>query len=310
VQARRSFVGERREHRGSRLADIAETLDQQLLRISLPQLDVIGSRRVGVEADRVAYDKCGGFGFGLAGGARGIGATVAPVQKFVREFVGQRRELLGRRLAGKQRDFAATRHASRGSDSLGVFERNALCGSEPAQSLSIPAGITSHGADMRKFLPVGLADVEDVRSAKPGERARRFFAVLFVILRFTAEDRREDEDALLAFLDEPAELVPGAEARDIARIGLLRSDQQDIMKAKCLLPDYVNRAIGVSGIKADLGVQWLIYGFGEINIVGPGKIKAPPPAVPGASGQEDRPFEIKNRSRGRWLWEQVCRGFA
>jgi hypothetical protein len=60
---------------------------------------------------------------------------------------------------------------------------------------------------------------------------------------------------------------------------------------------------------AGLCEKWPIYGFREINIVGPGKIKAPP-AVPGASGQEDRPFEIKNRSQGRWLWEQVCRGFA
>ena len=82
MQARRSFVGERREHRGSRLTDIAETLDQQL-RIALPQLDVIGSRRVGVEADRVANDKRGGFGLGLTGGTRGVGATVAPVQKFM-----------------------------------------------------------------------------------------------------------------------------------------------------------------------------------------------------------------------------------
>jgi hypothetical protein len=61
--------------------------------------------------------------------------------------------------------------------------------------------------------------------------ARRLLFVVIGVLRFASHDGGENQDALLAFLDEATELVPSVKASDMACIGLLQGDEQNVVQA-------------------------------------------------------------------------------
>src|SRR5215469_30772 len=171
----------------------------------------------------MANDKGGRLGFSFAQATRRGRAAVATMQKLVRKFMGESGELFGSGLAGKQHDFATARHAPGRRDRAGVLDGNALGGCEPVETLSALSRITLHDADVRQFLANGLADIEHVCSMKSRDRNQAFTGALIGV-RFTANDRSQDQDAFLTLLDEAAEFVPPAKARDMAGVGPLRGD--------------------------------------------------------------------------------------
>ena len=87
----RSRIRERRQHLRSGLLDVGQTLGQGL-RISVPQLNVVARCRTGIEPDGIADDEGRSFGFRLTNPARCGRATIATMQKLMRQFVRQRRE--------------------------------------------------------------------------------------------------------------------------------------------------------------------------------------------------------------------------
>jgi hypothetical protein len=87
-----------------------------------------------------------------------------------------------------------------------------------------------HGADLREFLPIGLADVEHIGSAKTSNRSGNILSILFMTLQTATNDRSQNQDSFFALLHEPAEFVPRAEARNVACVGLLRSDEHHVVK--------------------------------------------------------------------------------
>src|ERR1700731_4529352 len=87
-----------------------------------------------------------------------------------------------------------------------------------------------HGSDLRHLLAIRLADIKHVCSPETCNRSGGFFLILF-ILRLAANDGSKNQDAFFALLHEPAEFVPRTEAGDVAGIGLLRSDQHDVVEA-------------------------------------------------------------------------------
>src|SRR6202161_1112803 len=93
--AGRSRIRERFEHLRSRLPDVAETFGQNL-NISVPNLNVVRSRRTGIKTNGLADNIRGSFRFGFADAFIGRRPTVATVKKFVRQFMRERRELFGR----------------------------------------------------------------------------------------------------------------------------------------------------------------------------------------------------------------------
>jgi len=62
------------------------------------------------------------------------------------------------------------------------------------------------------------------------QQKSRLFLILF-ILRLAANDGSKNQNAFFALLHKPAEFVPGAEAGDVAGVGLLRSDEHDVVQA-------------------------------------------------------------------------------
>src|SRR5262249_37190176 len=123
---------------------------------------------------------------------------------------------------------------------------------ETAKTLGMLPRITLDGADLRQFLAISLAHIEDVGSAKADDGGGGF-RQLFVVLRSPANDRSQNHNALFTLLHEAAKLVPGAEACDVAGIGLLRSDEQDIVKAVAVkVPDgfeITREGLTVSGVQ-------------------------------------------------------------
>jgi hypothetical protein len=225
---RRSRIGERFEDLRRSLPDVAETLGQNL-HISVPQLDVVGSRRTSCESNGMADNERCGFRFGFADAFARCCPTVATVKKLVRQLMGESGKLLGRRLAGKKGYAAAVGRSAGRCDVLGILDGDALLRCKALQLVDVGARVTFNNTDLRQFLAIGLT-VKDIRGAESGDAARRFFAFVFVV-RFAPDDRSENQDALLALLDEAPEFVPRAKPGDIAGVGLLRSDQQDVVQA-------------------------------------------------------------------------------
>ncbi len=98
------------------------------------------------------------------------------------------------------------------------------------RSFQMIGGITLNAGEFRQRLAVGLADIEDVGGFEADDR------LLFVGLRsfrlgVLEDHRRENEDALLAFADEPAQLAPGVEPGDVRGVFTLRVDQHDVVEA-------------------------------------------------------------------------------
>ena len=110
---------------------------------------------------------------------------------------------------------------------------------EAAEPFAILARLALYHPDLRQFLAISLADIENVSGPEASDRTGSLFLFLFVF-RLPANDGSEDHDSLLALLHEAAQLVPGAEAGDMARIRFLGGDQQNVAEAECEFPDYVN----------------------------------------------------------------------
>ncbi len=137
--------------------------------VSIPKLNVVGCGRTGFEPDGMTNDEGGRFSFRFADFARGLFAAVATVQKFVRQFVHERRELLGWRLARKKRDASAIRSPAGRRDVLGSTRRDILRGGKPAEPVAIFARISVHHANLRQLLAIGLTDIKDVSGAEAGD---------------------------------------------------------------------------------------------------------------------------------------------
>jgi hypothetical protein len=60
------------------MADVAEAFGQYL-NVAIPQLDIVGRRRTGFKANRLADDKCGGSSLGLADAFAGAGPAITSV---------------------------------------------------------------------------------------------------------------------------------------------------------------------------------------------------------------------------------------
>ena len=63
--------------------------------VSMPELDIVGRSRSGLQSDGLADDESHGLGFGLAHLLRGQGATVATMHHLMRDFMHERRKVLG-----------------------------------------------------------------------------------------------------------------------------------------------------------------------------------------------------------------------
>ena len=96
----RSRIGERDQYLRSSLLNMGKTVRQGCF-VSIPKLNVVGCGRTGFEPDGVANDEGGRFGFRFADLARRLFAAVATVQKLIRQFVDECRELLGGGLTRK-----------------------------------------------------------------------------------------------------------------------------------------------------------------------------------------------------------------
>src|SRR5439155_25193286 len=88
------FRGDSSENHGSGLLHGFQTLAQEI-GVSVPKLDVIGTRGRRFKTDPLADHERHCLGFGFAHFLRGEGATVATMQHLVSDLVYQRREFLG-----------------------------------------------------------------------------------------------------------------------------------------------------------------------------------------------------------------------
>src|SRR5260370_12142485 len=104
---------------------------------------------------------------------------------------------------------------------------------EATETLAIFTRVALHDSDLRQFLAIGLAHIEHIGSPKSRDGRRSVF-MLFVVLRFSANDGCKNQDALLALFHEAAQLIPGTKAGNITGFLLLRSDQQHVVKAIAL----------------------------------------------------------------------------
>jgi hypothetical protein len=75
------------------------------------------------------------------------------------QLVCRRGEFFRLGLARKQRDLPAARYAARGCDLFGILHRYSLRARELVKTLGILTQVAMHGADLRQFLAIGLADV-------------------------------------------------------------------------------------------------------------------------------------------------------
>jgi len=96
-----------------------------------------------------------------------------------------------------------------------------------------------HDSNLRQVLAISLSDIKNAGSAEACDAGRLLFVVVG-ILRLASHNGGENQDAFLAFLDEAAELVPSAKARDLTGIRFLHRDEQDVVQTECEFPDYVN----------------------------------------------------------------------
>src|SRR6202008_3187723 len=103
-------------------------------------------------------------------------------------------------------------------------------GGKLTEPVGVFARLSVHDPDLRHVLAVGLAHVKYVGSAEACDTRRLFFIVVGVA-RLASDYGSEDHDSFLTLPDEAAEFIPGAKTCDVAGVGLLRSDQQDIMQA-------------------------------------------------------------------------------
>src|SRR5260370_8512053 len=101
---------------------------------------------------------------------------------------------------------------------------------EATETVAIFTRVALHDSDLRQFLAIGLAHIEHIGSPKSRDGRRSVF-MLFVVLRFSANDGSKNQDALLALFHEAAQLIPGTKAGNITGLWLLRSDQQHVVKA-------------------------------------------------------------------------------
>ncbi len=81
----------------------------------------------------------------------------------------------------------------------------------------------------RKFLAVGLGDVEHIGQAEGGRAAGDDADVPVLVLDpGPANHRRDDRDSLLSLPNAPPHRLPGVEARDLRRLRTLKPDQEDV----------------------------------------------------------------------------------
>jgi hypothetical protein len=121
------------------------------------------------------------------------------------------------------------------SDVFRVLDRDILRSRQPAEAVAVFAWVSPHDSNLRKVLTVSLTDIKNVSGAEACDAGRLLFLVLEVF-RLASHDGGENHDALLAFLDEATELVPSAEASNMACIGLLQGDEQNVVQAVAVKP--------------------------------------------------------------------------
>src|SRR5260221_10784155 len=78
----------------------------------------------------------------------------------------------------------------------------------------------------RQRLAVGLIDVKDVRRAEAPDGSR---VVAFGLGLTSADDRRQNSDAFLAFANEATHRAPRVKARDACRGRTLTRDETDVV---------------------------------------------------------------------------------
>ena len=152
------------------------------------------------------------------------------MQKLVRQFVRQSRKLFRRRLPGKQHDSSAIRCATSGCDLFRIFDQNIPGGSEVAEPLVVVARIAHDDADVRKFLAVGLTDIEHIGGTKSRDVRCVILVVLIFIFGLATNHRGENQYAFLSLLDAPAQLIPGTETCYVTGMRFLQSDQQHVVQ--------------------------------------------------------------------------------
>ena len=161
------------------------------------------------------------------------------MQQFVRRFVNQGDKLFRLRLAGKQGDLAAVAHAHRRGDSLVEFERDVLLRKKVNQPVALFAYFAGNVVlELRQFRALGLRHVEHMHGTETDKHRLRLGAAVRVgvlcglgVLPPVADHRRENLDALLAALHEPAHLFPCAESRYARSGGPLPRNGNDVAKA-------------------------------------------------------------------------------
>ena len=120
----------------------------------------------------------------------------------------------------------------------------ALFGYEQQGFLAQPARLVPadhRDVYLRQFLPVGLADVENVDhfEVHRGRLRRDVFIIIFLFLfPLGRKARRQDHNAALSLFDLAAELPPGRVAGDTAGLGHLGGDQDDIAERVTMEPGH------------------------------------------------------------------------
>ncbi len=146
---------------------------------------------------------------------------------------------------------AAIRSTAGRCDFFGVLDQDILLRSKLAKSIAVFAWVSMHDSNLRQVLAISLSDIKNAGSAEACDAGRLLFVVVG-ILRLASHNGGENQDAFLAFLDEAAELVPSAKARDLTGIRFLHRDEQDVVQTECEFPDYVNLRGGVISSPLDI----------------------------------------------------------
>src|SRR5271165_5031003 len=135
----------------------------------------------------------------------------------MRRFVYQSGELLGLRLARKQSNLAAVGNSKGRGDLLVEFQLDVLLCEECNHPVAVLADFAGDVVlKLRQILAFGLAEIEHVHGTEANQHGRWLRVLLLlclVSLPAMADDRCENLNAFLAFLDESAKLVPCTNAR-------------------------------------------------------------------------------------------------
>ena len=130
---------------------------------------------------------------------------------------------------------AAIRSTAGRCDFFGVLDQDILLRSKLAKSIAVFAWVSMHDSNLRQVLAISLSDIKNAGSAEACDAGRLLFVVVG-ILRLASHNGGENQDAFLTFLDEAAELVPSAKARDLTGIRFLHRDEQDVVQAVAVEP--------------------------------------------------------------------------